>query len=180
MARAGLEALRVGHLHVAQPFPGIGQRCRHVGLFDVHVECVADHEHRGAVDGVTKTHRIGDRHAHIVLIAIQRLDEHPRAGTLGALRKRPQSFEEERLVFLTGAAGRDAGKIPRASPDGHDDDARAELAREIEQRGDVGSRRSDLFRVRVDQPAAVPTRDRGHRDLLADRGSGFVEGRTLG
>src|SRR6266850_102617 len=90
-----------------------------------------------------------------------------------------QTLEEERLVFVARATGRDARKIPRASPDRHDDDSGAELAGEIEQRGDVGTRGGDLLGIRIDQPAAVAARDRRDWDLLADRHARLTERRTL-
>ena len=150
MTRAGLETLRVRHLHVAELLAGVGQRRRHIGLFDVHVERVADHEHRRAVDGVAETHRVGDGHAHVVLIAVQRLNEDSRARTLGAFRERSQTFEEEPLVFVARTTGRDALKMARASPDRHDDDARAKLASEIQKTGDVVPHGGDLVGVRID------------------------------
>ena len=57
--------------------------------------------------------------------------------------------------------------------------AGAELAREIEKLGDVGARGHDVLEVGIDKPAAVAACDRGHRYLLADRGTSLVERRTL-
>ena len=90
-----------------------------------------------------------------------------------------QTFDEERFILIMRAAGRDPRKMPRPSPDRHDDHAGAELAREIEQRGDIGPRRSDFLRIRVDEPAAVAAGDRGDRDLLAYRGASFIKRRLL-
>ena len=175
MARAGLEPLRVRDLHVPEPFPSLSERGGHVRLFDVHVERIARHKHRRAVDRVAESRRVQDGHADVVLIAIERLDEDARAGALGTLRERPEAVQEERLVLGTRPTGRDARKIPRASPDRDDHDAGTELARKTEELRDVGARGRDVLGIRIDEPAAVAARDRGHRDPLADRGPSFIE-----
>src|SRR2546423_6931 len=179
MPRAGLKALGVRQLHVAELLARLGERRRHIAFFDVHMERVPHDEHGCTVDGVAEARRVRERHAHVVLVAVERLDEDARAGTLGTFRERAQASEEERFVLLACATGSDAREIARASPDRHDDDARAKLAREIEERGDVGPRGGDLVWIRIDQPTAVASRDRGDRDFLADRGARFVERRTF-
>src|SRR5436189_166414 len=138
-------------------------------------DLAARDELRRAVDRVAESRRVQDGHADVVLIAIERLDEDARTNPFGPLGERLQPVEKERLVLGTRATGRDARKIPRASPDRDDHDAGAELAGKTEQLRDVGARGRDVLGIRIDEPAAVPARDRGHRDPLADRGPSFLE-----
>src|SRR5437773_10890768 len=116
MASTGLEPLRVREMEVGEPFARRLERCAKVGFLDVHVEHVAHDENGGAADPLAKAQRVGNGHAHVVLISVDRLDVQLRAGPLGPRGETSHSLHEDELARVARAAGADVREAARATP----------------------------------------------------------------
>jgi len=175
MASTGLEPLRVREMEVGEPFARRLKRCAKVGFLDVHVEHVAHDENGGAADPLAKAQRVGNGHAQVVLISVDRLDVQLRAGPLGPRGETSHSLHEDELVRVARSAGADVREIARATPDRNDHAAGPELAGERDQVRQVLASFPDLLGIRIDEPAAVSAADRRDRDVLAQRDLRVVE-----
>jgi hypothetical protein len=86
----------------AEPAGGGAQRCARVVLLDVHVVRVGEH-----ADGVRPRRRrelggLGDGVDHVVLVAVERLEQQEHAGRRGVATELCQPFEEHLAVLLRG------------------------------------------------------------------------------
>ena len=83
VARARLMAVGVAHVDLAEPRHRLAQRRAGIVLLDVHVVRVGQQPDRRAAHGRAQRGALGERVDHVVLVAVERLEQHADAARLG-------------------------------------------------------------------------------------------------
>src|SRR5215208_5489724 len=103
VTRSRLETVAVGEVDVGEMSLCTTDGLAEVVLLDVHVEEVAHHLDRRAPNGLAKFDRLLHAVEHVILVAVERLEEHESTLAFGMLSQLLQCVEQHALVFLLRA-----------------------------------------------------------------------------